>query len=82
MPIIVRPPDQPIVQYVSRDCGLLTVECIPGPSNNGGVIYAYTASYYRTNQDQYLRDVETVTIGNPNDPLYNNPLYDENYNTW
>lgn len=48
MPVLARVPDAPTVQFVSRACRTLVVQCNPGLSDNGAEVTGYTVSYYRT----------------------------------
>jgi hypothetical protein len=75
MPVLARVPDAPTVQYVSRACSTLVVQCNSGLSNNGGEVFAYSVSYYRS--DLQTVQAQTMTIYNPG---YN---YNTNQvNTW
>lgn len=47
MPILARPPQAPTLQFRSRACGQMTVQCFPNANNGGAAVIGYTFSYSR-----------------------------------
>jgi len=45
MPVLAVMPDQPTIQFVSRGCETLTVQCNPGPFDGGAPVTDYLISY-------------------------------------
>jgi hypothetical protein len=46
MPILATVADAPTMQFISRGCETLTVQCNPGNYNGGAEITAYQVTYY------------------------------------
>jgi hypothetical protein len=48
MPLLVKPPDAPSIQFVSRGCSQLTVQCLDGANNGGEAPSEYSFTYYQS----------------------------------
>jgi hypothetical protein len=67
MPILSTVADQPTIQFVSRGCETLTVQCNPGNFNGGAEITAYQITYY-----EYFDTFNNNNAGFNNNAFNNN----------
>lgn len=63
MPILARVPDAPTIQFVSRQCGQVTVQCNPGINNNGAEVTSYQVSYFESGLTNALTSSVNISPG-------------------
>jgi hypothetical protein len=61
MPVLAKVPDAPSIQFVSRQCGQVVVQCTPGFNNNGAAVTAYQVTYSESGLVNALTNSVTIS---------------------
>lgn len=71
MPILATPPDAPSIQFVSRQCGQVVVQCNPGFNNGGAEVTAYKVNYFEAGLNNPFTNSVTINTGAANNANVN-----------